>query len=180
MLDHNLDLLFITETWLTTNDSPIIAALNTPPYLFTHLIRDSNNFGGGIGILHRSTLNVSAVLDLHHSHSESLTCSISPPRSHTFNIALFYRPPSISITSFIDEFRSFALQISPNTIVLGDFNIPLINTFSSFTEVISHCNLTQHIDFPTHESGNTLDLLISPKICSLISSHHIGPPITSP
>ena len=93
MLDHNLDLLFITETWLTTNDSPIIAALNTPPYLFTHLIRDSNNFGGGIGILHRSTLNVSAVLDLHHSHSESLTCSISPPRSHTFNIALFYRPP---------------------------------------------------------------------------------------
>ena len=31
MTDHDIDILFITETWLSPLDSPHIAALNTPP-----------------------------------------------------------------------------------------------------------------------------------------------------
>ena len=56
MSDHSLSILFITETWLSSDDTPFFSALNTPPYVFTHHPRDSNNYGGGIGILYKSTL----------------------------------------------------------------------------------------------------------------------------
>ena len=177
-LSHNdIDSLFITETWLMHNDSPIIASLNTPPYLLSNLPRNSSNPGGGIGIIYKSTLKLSDVVDLLHTHSESITCSISSPRFQTFNIAIFYRPPSSSLTSFLEEFQTFASQISPNTIVLGDFNVPinLNNSHTAFTDLLSSCNLIQHIKIPTHERGNTLDLLITPKMCKLILSHSIGP-----
>ena len=51
MTDHDLDILFITETWLSPLDYPHITALNTPCYCFIHNPRDSPHPGGGTGIL---------------------------------------------------------------------------------------------------------------------------------
>ena len=151
MTDHCLDILFITETWLLPHDSPIIAELNTPPYMFMHLPRNSVNHGGGQGILYNSILNVSDFHDNKFTYSESFSCSISAPRSYTFNVTLFYKPPSTIIPGFIDEFRSFATSVSANNIILGDFNIPINNKSNSpLTDVFSCCNLIQHIHAPTH------------------------------
>ena len=50
MTDHDLDILFITETWLSLLDSPHLAALNTPPYCFIHNPRDSPHPGGGTAV----------------------------------------------------------------------------------------------------------------------------------
>ena len=47
----------------------------------------------------------------------------------------------------------------------GDFNIhvnvPSDNDTVRFLDLLSSMGLQQHIDFPTHVSGNTLDLLIT-------------------
>ena len=36
-------------------------------------------------------------------------------------------------------------------------------------------NLVQHVTFPTHVHGNTLDLIISPKTNKIVTDHSIGP-----
>ena len=50
-------------------------------------------------------------------------------------------------------------------IMAGDFNIhvnvPSDNDTVRFLDLLSSMGLQQHIDFPTHVSGNTLDLLIT-------------------
>ena len=50
---------------------------------------------------------------------------------------------------------------------------------SSFLDLLDTFNLTQHITFPTHDSGHTLDLLITRSNSSLISStDHTYTPIS--
>ena len=60
-------------------------------------------------------------------------------------------------------------SVPEHSILLGDFNYPSIdwNSLSSDTferQFLETCNdrfLSQHVSFPTHRSGNTLDLLLS-------------------
>ena len=163
MTDYNLDILFITETWLSPLDSPHIVALNTPSYQFIHNPRNSPHPGGGTGILHTSTLTLSNISHHSFSHSEALSCAISSPFSRTFNTTLFYRPPSPSIDPFLDEFRLFLHTISPNTIILGDFNFPNPPSTLSLNKLLTSFNLIQHVISSTHVQGNILDLIISPK-----------------
>ena len=178
MTDHDLDILFITETWLSPLDSPYIAALNTPPYCFIHNHCDSPHPGGGTGILYKSSLTISNISYHSISHSEALSCAISSPFSRTFNTTLFYRPPSPSIDPFLDEFRLFLHTISPNTIILGDINFPNPPTIRSLNNILTSFNLIQHVTSPTHVQGNILDLIISPKTNKIITNLTIGPPFS--
>ena len=75
MTDHDLDILFITETWLSPLDSPHIAALKTPPYCFIHNPRDSPYPGDGTGLLYKSSLTISNISYHSLSHSEALSCA---------------------------------------------------------------------------------------------------------
>src|SRR6266516_834318 len=71
-------------------------------------------------------------------------------------------PPSPSHSTFITEFATLLEDLATSNgylIITGDFNI-LVNDFS----------LTQHISFPTHSHGNTLDLLITHSSSTNISA----------
>ena len=175
MTDHDLDILFITETWLSPLDSPHISALNTPPLQFHSQPSRLSHPGGGTGILYKSSLIISDIS--YHSlfHSEALSCAISSPFSRTFNISLFYRPTSPTINSFLDEFSVFLPTITSNTIILGDFKISNPPMILSLNKLITSFILVQHITSPTHVHGNTLDLIISPKTNKIVTDHSIGP-----
>ena len=76
---HDLDLICITETWITSDYIPLILSLNTCPYSFPNLPRrNAYNYGQGIGIIYKSSLQCSPLRDHNHDHSEVFTCSISP------------------------------------------------------------------------------------------------------
>ncbi|XP_068757976.1 uncharacterized protein [Montipora capricornis] len=69
---------------------------------------------------------------------------------------------------FLTEFAEFLESIVMTTeplIMAGDFNIhvnvPSDNDAVRFLDLLSSMGLQQHIDFPTHVSGNILDLLIT-------------------
>ena len=136
MTDHDLDILFITETWLYPLDSPHIAALNTPPTVsFTTLAT------GGTRILYKSSLTISNISYYPFSHSQALSCAISSPLSRTFNISLFYRPTSPNINLFLDEYRLLLPTTTSNTIILGDFNIPNPPVIQSLNKISPHSTL---------------------------------------
>ena len=106
--------------------------------------------------------------------------------NYTLNFASIYRPPGASVSVFLDDFMSFSgsvASMSSSIITCGDFNIHLYtNSHDSlnFKSMLASCDLVQHIDFPTHIHGHTLDCLITPSdftgiagICNLgcISDH---------
>jgi len=84
------------------------------------------------------------------------------------NFASIYRSPGSGISVFLVEFMSFygfLSSLSSPTLICGDFNIHLdTDTVSSlnFKSMLDSCSLVQHIDFPTHIHGDTLDCLITP------------------
>ena len=66
----------------------------------------------------------------------------------------------------MDELFDLTSNIhTSNTILMGDFNIH-INQQTPISIALLHTletlNLRQCIDFPTHNIGNTLDLVITP------------------
>ena len=48
--DHDLDILCITETWLSSENTVAVSAITPSGYLFEHVAR-SNTRGGGVGVL---------------------------------------------------------------------------------------------------------------------------------
>ena len=71
----------------------------------------------------------------------------------------------------------------PDNLLLGDFNLHVSNEedidSAIFLDTIEAMGLYQHVSFPTHKSGNTLDLVIS-KIQSRVTimTTALGPYIT--
>ncbi|XP_075933638.1 uncharacterized protein LOC142933414 [Anarhichas minor] len=53
--------------------------------------------------------------------------------------------------------------ISPSILLLGDFNIHVDSsdstTSTELLDIFNYFNITQHVDFPTHKKGHTLDLV---------------------
>ena len=95
------------------------------------------------------------------THGSSVTC-----------IAI-YRPPYLltnqeTVTKFMDKFTVWVASILSsfsNMIVLGDFNIHINgendNEAGIFVDIMIALGFKQHGSFPTHRTGNILDLVFT-------------------
>ena len=89
-----------------------------------------------------------------------------------------YRPGSQQTsTSFFDEFVKLLERLasfSAPVIITGDVNIHLELAADSdtlkFTELLTSFGLSQYIDSPTHELGDTLDIIVAP--CGPATERH--------
>ena len=84
---------------------------------------------------------------------------------------IYHPPPSIANKTtnslFIEDFTDFVSATLPshsNNIYIGDFNLHVSEEGTDpiiFNDSIEAMGLYQHVNFPTHRSGNTLDLILS-------------------
>lgn len=69
---------------------------------------------------------------------------------------------------------SIAATTPHEFLITGDFNLHIDNSTDShsqqFLTLLNNSNLTQHVSFPTHRCGHTLDLIITAKTTSLSPS----------
>ena len=92
------------------------------------------------------------------------------------NLVTIYRPPNLSVAKFFEEFQSllsFIISLKSNFIITGDFNlhVDVPNTQTeNFNNILNTFNLKQHVSFPTHKFGHSLDLFITPDDCPFIKS----------
>ena len=176
ILDNSLDILTLTETWLTS-DTPHTAlqSLTPPTYTITHSPRLTGR-GGGLAIIYRSHMKIESV-PLPCYSSFEVSSSRLTASSSSLTLLTVYRPPSGSLSLFIEEFSNLLSDTSAqpgDLLISGDFNIHLDNTSSSYTKtflaILDSCGLVQHVSFPTHVDGHTLDLIISRSSSNLVSS----------
>lgn len=178
IISNNIDILAITETWMSGNerDDHTIADLNTslPNFQIYHISRTSSK-GGGICVILRKSFIVKQLPSVSVNTFEYIDLTLSSQNNLSTRIVIIYRPQldrnKISTaTPFIQEFSSLLEQYStvPNRLLIaGDFNyhfdVPDDHHVSTLSDLLTSANMTQHITFPTHEKGHTLDLILTRK-----------------
>ena len=170
LLHYKVDLGVITETWMNEdNESDKIwlqsADINKTQYCFSSCARKGRR-GGGLGLVSWKSLQVKLV--------DSRECS-------TFQVAKWkvcmeklvltvigvYKPPNTSNSIFLEVFTEWiglCIASDHNIIVAGDFNLHVNKVHSdddagNFVDMMIALGLDQRVNFPTHKSGNTLDLI---------------------
>ena len=174
IIDHDLDIVFITETWLTDNISDHFFQSEMTPsgYELKQISRDTGAKGGGIAVLYKLNLNIIMVKATPTSSFENLEVTLTS-MGRMFRIVVLYRPPpsgknELTKSMFMDEFGDFLEShtlSSGELIIAGDFNFhldkPGMRDTIVFMGLLEAANLQQHVTTPTHKDGHILDLLIT-------------------
>ena len=114
--------------------------------------------------------------------------------SHVLHVVTLYRPPpsavnKLTVTQFFKEFSPWLLELTESSgdlLLVGDINfhldIPDDSGTKRFIELLDSYNLIQHVSFPTHRSGHTLDMAVTLQDsnvlqamaqCDMISDHNL-------
>jgi hypothetical protein len=107
LFTFDLDILAISETWLTPEHGDEILANTIPEgYVGIHVPRVGRQ-GGGIAVIHRSTICVSRLPIVFESpFFEQLALSLTV-NTVFVKIAIIYRPPSVSCPKFLSDFSDY-------------------------------------------------------------------------
>ena len=157
-----------------------IASLQNGGYHFQHAPRSKSNRGGGLGLLHKDSVEVTKIKSSNLSTFE--LCLWKVRVKHTdFILAAIYRPPysakhKKTVSMFITEFNDVLTDIlathnNDRLILVGDFNIHMDNPNNSdtiaFNDLLNLFDCVQYVKCQTHEAGHILDLVITPSKTSL-------------
>jgi hypothetical protein len=177
------DIILVTESWC--NDQISNAYLSIPGYQLQPDLRvdrkdTTNGAGGGLLTYSRDGIDIlpsdkSSVFIQHSSFKVKMN-------TMTTTLHLVYRPPS---SNDMAGLVNIIKNVDPGSILIGDFNLPGIdwqngtsdNKSKDFMEAAEEKFLEQLVDFPTHTTGNTLDLVLtnsSEMVESIISAGRIG------
>ena len=167
-VDHDLDFLALTETWLHSGESDniFVDELCTKGHIFHHTPRE-NSKGGRVGILVKKSLRVKKVSSANFSSFENVVALAEYPIG-SIRFVVICRPPSLQIKAFLEDFASLLEQLGPisaNLLIVSDFNFHLDDSNNAdatkLHNLLESFNLKQHVATPTHSRGHTLDLIIT-------------------
>ena len=156
-------------------------------YDISHIPRDGRP-GGGVALIHRSTLHSGSQRKYTFLSFECIVCQLSYlTKSVSLTVVMIYRPPPsnmnrVTTTMFLDEFNDLLEEVVSSKgelLIVGDFNFHWDsmhdnNEASKMMDVLVSMNLKQHVIKPTHTSGHTLDLVISRTANPLVQSTYVG------
>ena len=174
VLDNDFDLVAITETWIKKGDEQSICDMTPTGYSFKHIDRIKGR-AGGVGLLHKNNLTVTMANNSEDvvTSFEYIKCSVTA-KNTSYNLTVIYRPPTqtnkFQTSTFFVELNDLLmthLTTKGKLIICGDFNFHMDNSNDLNTRrlnsILNEHSLSQHIQDPTHNSGHTLDLLITRK-----------------
>ena len=167
----SLDIVALTETWLTDEDTTSVSELCRDNFTLIHQPRGGARRGGGIGVLFRKTLQLVSRVSVDTRASETLSVTLRHARtSCTTRVIVMYRPSNSCFGTFLDDVSTVLLIAGTHpteTVVCGDFNTkygePTCTDAVNLADLLDTAGFTQHVTGATHERGNTLDLVITAK-----------------
>ena len=167
ILDHDLDLIVITETWFKDSHDQVAMGDMVPNGFKIQQTSRSIRRGGGVALIHKDSYPVTQLSPFSYTTFECSRCILKHPQSD-LDMFLLYRPPESSLSTFFTEFGDMIEQhcsCAKKTIVLGDFNFHVDDAScpraAHFKDLVTSLGLTQHVHMPTHKSSHTLDLILT-------------------
>ena len=172
ILDNSLDLIAVTETWLTDEDYITPGEMCPLKYDIIHTPRQAGK-GGGVALVHNEHLHITQCNTRDNFHSFELVEATLVSNSETFRIIVIYRPPpsqsnNLKISQFKEEFptllESLVIQ-NEQLLIMGDFNIHVEDTNDSLAsflqDTLTSFGIKQHVGCATHNKSHTLDLVMT-------------------
>jgi hypothetical protein len=166
--EQKADFAILTETWYSDEKESqfLTSDFNQNGYKVSVANRQ-NKSGGGVALTCRVGINMRRLLSGAMRSFEYGVWQLVF-KSMTIHCVGIYRPPILATPNqFVNEFFPFMEDIVAkysNLVVLGDFNLHINDTTSSilnFNNSLTALGLKQHVDFPTHIEGQSLDLVIT-------------------
>lgn len=159
---HDLDILCVSETWLTDKIPSrfmVFPGYEILRYDRQNTVPGSKSKGGGVAIIHRDEITCH-VLDMPKCNLiEMLWISISWKGGIPAVVGVAYRPPNGSVTLACDELcdqLKLILAKGKPSFLLGDLNINVLNQNSApgkcYQQMLDELDLKQLITEPTHLS----------------------------
>ena len=157
---NNADIVFVSETFLDASVPANYARIKG----YTGWIRkDRSTQGGGVAICYKASLSV-VVLDTDiPPELEAVSVKVIGEGNRGTLLVGCYRPPSQGtallayLADNIDQLM--AAHQCNNIIILGDLNPRGIQ--ASFDSFLAVFGLQNHVTFPTHRSGSSLDPVVT-------------------
>ena len=181
IMQANVDLVFLCETWLRpVGDEADCAALTPPGFCLKSLPRQSGT-GGGLAVLHRTSLTrhiAVSTQDFVFTAFEICEVRLSYD-GHTAVFLSVYRPPpsrqnKLTNTMFLEQFSDLleSYVSCDRLFVVGDLNVhfdkPSDPSTSALNVVLDNLSLHQLVNVPTHRRGHTLDWLITNRVTDVL------------
>ena len=189
ILDNNISICCITETWLSDSDTSVIPEFVPNSHEFYHFPRCERGVsirGGGVGIVVSKALNRIRSSNRFFEHFECIELKFNH-NNREIIICLIYKPPRTSFRQFITEFEDLLMEISLYTadvFLMGDFNI-WVDTESDnsleFSSLLGTFGFMNYVDEATHgNDGNEhiLDLIITGVHSNLLKNLAVEPVAT--
>ena len=170
--DYSLDFLLLTETWLSDkhNQWKDCTTLNKDGLSLSTSDRVGRK-GGGLALIHKTAYKTKLLNKGTKPTFKHASWELRIKNVNLIIHSIYHPPPSLAnkMTNdmFIEEFIEFVsttLPSHPNNIYIGDFNLHVSEEDMDpaiFNDSIEAMGLYQHVGFPTHKSGNILDLILS-------------------
>ena len=167
ILDRDYDVVFLSETWLTSDFNHVTALVKSYGYMLLHNRRKNRlkEIGGGVGILLKLSIGSKHIKSKEYSSFELTIVKVFLTNEKSLTLVCIYRLLFMSITVFFEELVQMLenLITSKDIIILaGDVNIHTETTdvhSRQFSEVLDMFNMVQHVKCPTHKLGHTLDIV---------------------
>ena len=191
IIHSNLDIIIVTESWLkdTEVDWNWVQGcdFNRSPFQCHHADRRGKT-GGGLMLICKSMIDVKEIQSQNTRSFEHASWSVSINNKSLTITGIYHPPPKDGTTNsmFIDDVTEHLSELlinKQNNIILGDFNMHIDDPFDPeagiFNDTMSALGLIQQVTFPTHNKGNTLDLIFSEMGDSVqFGKIHSGPMLT--
>lgn len=167
--DECLDILAITETWLSDSDLAVISEMTPDTHTFLHTTRQTGR-GGGVGVFICKAVKKIRKCAIDRPDSFEVVQVQCEVNGKKITLIVIYRPPNLSMYNFIYELKTYLDTIdmvSSNVIICGDFNVWMddLNAryVTDFVDMIESFNLVNVVNEVTSIGGHTIDLILVDK-----------------
>ncbi|KAK3878982.1 hypothetical protein Pcinc_016426 [Petrolisthes cinctipes] len=174
VIPHSPDVVATVETFLNEtipNNHGLVQG-----YTRWHRRDRTRGTFGGVTVCFRKNLSVQPLDVTFPDHLEMMYFKIWTKRHGSTLLCVCYRPQwqgSEPIQFLCTHLDRLLQQFSCNhTIIVGDFNQHLVSR--SFEELLTVNSLTNHVKFPTHISGSSVDPVISDLPEGVITCRPLG------
>lgn len=174
--DNSIHLAFICETWFQSQNNMVTALLKEFGFSTFHSNRTDKG-GGGVAIISRGNFQPKFEKVFKYLSFECVLQTLKVKNSPNITVIVIYRHFGEPFATFLEEFQVFIEYVTQNFkcyVICGDFNVhvnkPTDTQCIKFTDILNTFSLQQSVKSPTHELGNTLDLIISDPDCIMVNN----------
>ena len=182
--EEDIDIFFITETWLKLRgNEPICADLTPSDYLMKSFLRsatrklEKRGGGGGVAIIFKDkfapNITFRSTFDFNHESFELAQMSLTSRKEVIDFLCIYCSGPKsanknkLTDSLFLDQFPElldYCNVLHGKLCILGDLNFHVKNpnnrSASRLKDLLVMYNLEQTVSGPNHRCGHTLDLVI--------------------